>query len=515
MSSKTKFGLGFFIIMLAGIITALLLYASYFLNNSNYFLPGVKISGVDVKGLNVEQAGKIIDEHFESVLNYSLDFCWQDFKETIVLKDICEPFEGNDIAKTVWKQELSRPWYKKIGSLKGSTLVNYPIKLKYREDKIQQIGQEWEKKWNVAPENARLQIDSQKGLQIIPEKRGIKVDVPATFKQLPESFEGKINKNYNIITIATEPDITAEDLKNMGKLASYTTWYNPGMVDRSHNLRQAANKINGYILPSQQVFSFNEVVGKRDLENDYRDAMVIVNGKYQLGMGGGICQVSSTLYNAVLLAGLDIIERHNHALAVAYVPLGRDATVAYGLQDFKFKNNTDNSIYLQSYTKSGELTVNVFGNLTYKQNIKITNIVDKVNNFKIIEEVSHNLQPGAREIQNKGIPGYVVRAFRTFYDNNGNISKQQQLSKDIYRPLDELVYVGPELPKVLPDVEPPSDPAKKDDINPPENNETTEPTDNSSNGKENSKESDKESTNREPNGLDNNGQPADDSANDI
>jgi len=478
MSSKVKFGLGFFIIMIAGITTALLLYASYFLKNSPYFLPGVKISGVNVKGLDVEQAAKVIDEHFGSVLNSSLDFSWQDYKQSILLKDICEPFKGKDIAQTVWQQELNRPWYKKIGSLKGDTLVNYPIKLKYREDKLKQLGEEWEKKWNVEPENARLQIDAQKGLQLIPEKRGFKVDVAATFHQLPETLEELINKkSYNIVTIVAEPDIKAEDLKNMGQLASYTTWYNPGMVDRSHNLQKAASKINGYILPAQKVFSFNEVVGKRDVENDYRDAMVIVNGKYELGIGGGICQVSSTLYNAVLLAGLEIVERHNHALAVAYVPLGRDATVVYGLQDFKFRNNTDSAIYLHSYARNGELTVNVFGNLAYKPNVKITNIVDQVNNFKVIEEVSSRLQPGAKEIQTQGIPGYVVRVFRTFYDNNGNVARKEQLSRDVYQPLHELVYVGPALPKAPPANEY-SDPVKKDE---PENDAAPETEDNSSN----------------------------------
>lgn len=86
------------------------------------------------------------------------------------------------------------------------------------------------------------------------------------------------------------------------------------------------------------------------METGYLDAMVIVGNKFEPGLGGGICQVSSTLYNSVLLAGLEIVERHNHNLAVAYVQVGRDATVAWGLQDFKFRNNTDRPIYIRALT---------------------------------------------------------------------------------------------------------------------------------------------------------------------
>ena len=120
---------------------------------------------------------------------------------------------------------------------------------------------------------------------------------------------------------------------------TYTTWYKVYEVDRTHNLTKAANIINGVMVKPGQVFTFNQTVGPRTGVTGYRDALIIVGDRFEPGTGGGICQVSSTLYNAVLLAGLEIVERYNHGLAVAYIPPGLDATVAYGLQDFRFRNN--------------------------------------------------------------------------------------------------------------------------------------------------------------------------------
>ncbi|MDD3365439.1 MAG: VanW family protein, partial [Syntrophomonas sp.] len=228
------------------------------------------------------------------------------------------------------------------------------------------------------------------------------------------------------------------------------TQFNTGEVNRSHNLYMATTSINKSMIAPQTVFSFNNTVGMRTMENGYLDALVIVGNKFEPGLGGGICQVSSTLYNACLLAGLEIIERSNHGLSVAYVPLGRDATVAYGIQDYKFRNNTDSPIYIRATTGGGTLTVNVYGNLKYKKRIDISNIVDQTLDFITVKELDPKLQPGEQKVDHNGHLGYVVRSFRTFYDNNGKMVKTEQLARDTYKPLNELILEGPPIVPAIP-----------------------------------------------------------------
>ena len=243
--------------------------------------------------------------------------------------------------------------------------------------------------------------------------------------------------------IAIAPTVDSADLQNMGELASFTTWYKIAEIDRTHNLSKAAQSINGSVIPAGGVFSFNGIVGPRTYELGYRDAMVIISGIFEPGLGGGICQVSSTIYNAVLLAGLDIVERHNHSLAVAYIPLGRDATVAYGIQDFKFSNNTNSPIYIRALASGGNLTVTIYGNIDYRQKIEISNVVDLVTPFNEIIKEDNDLSPGTEKVETNGIPGYVVRTFRTFFDQNGNKIKTENLATDRYIPLNKLLLVGP------------------------------------------------------------------------
>ncbi|HCB93274.1 MAG TPA: vanomycin resistance protein VanB [Selenomonas sp.] len=157
------------------------------------------------------------------------------------------------------------------------------------------------------------------------------------------------------------PSVRTEDIVNINSiLASYSTSFYPG--DRGRNIELAAEKLDGVLVRSGSNFSFNDVVGERTASAGYREAGVIIDGRLEDGIGGGVCQVSSTLYNAVLLAGLDSTERTAHFSPSSYCPAGRDATVSYGLLDFQFYNPLPNNVYLVSETSGTELTIYVLGN---------------------------------------------------------------------------------------------------------------------------------------------------------
>lgn len=150
-------------------------------------------------------------------------------------------------------------------------------------------------------------------------------------------------------------------------LATFSTKYAASNVNRTTNLRLAANKINGYVLLPDEVFSYNNVVGERTIAAGYKDAAIYQNGEVVQGLGGGICQISTTLYNATLFANLEMVELHNHQFVPSYVGAGRDATVVYGVKDFKFKNTRKHAIKLTCSVSGGVATFNIWG---YKEDVE-------------------------------------------------------------------------------------------------------------------------------------------------
>lgn len=472
MTNKIKITLLYTLIIIVGILSALLLYFYQNFYRSDYYLPGVHIASLPMQGYSKEEAALLLNDHINDYLSSQVIFFTDEYKYETQLKNLCYNPPVKEIIENIWRQEQERNIYSKVVNLDGSQIIAYPVKIEYNPESIKEMIKEWDA--NLATEyiNARLEIDKQKGLIVIPGSPGTRVDVDLTLKELPQEFnlnQKSTEIRVPIVIQEKHPIINASDLQNMGELASFTTWYNVHEVDRSHNLKKAADSINGTVIAPGDVFSFNNVVGPRTYETGYRDAMIIIGGIFEPGLGGGICQVSSTLYNAALLAGLDIVERHNHALAVAYIPLGRDATVAYGLQDFKFRNNTNYPIYIRANAVSGNLTINIYGDMNYKQKITISSIVDQVIDFIEIRKEDSTLEPGTEKVENEGIPGYIARSFRTFYDEDGNKVKTELLATDRYTPLNKLILTGPKVKEpTIPEPIPTEDLIDDEENNPDE-----------------------------------------------
>lgn len=217
-------------------------------------------------------------------------------------------------------------------------------------------------KLNIPAEDARFTVSSDNSLEIVPEKVGKQVDIDAlisSIKLLPpiqtESIPIPIKESAPAIT-----KTVLENLK-MTEIGSYTTHFDPNQIGRSQNVRLAAKAIDGTLLKPEEIFSFNQVVGPRTSEAGYQMAIIIEGDKFVPGLGGGVCQVSSTLYNAVQQASLSIIERSHHSLAVTYVPQGQDATVAYSSIDFKFRNDSGSYLLIRSNISGNTLTFSLYG----------------------------------------------------------------------------------------------------------------------------------------------------------
>ncbi|HPU49898.1 MAG TPA: VanW family protein [Syntrophomonadaceae bacterium] len=445
MRTKIKRGLVYLLMITAGIAVAQVLYFYQFFYQNDHFLPGVAIASMPVGGQHRNEAISGIEAHFADLYRTPVTFYYQDFNHVTTLGELAEKVDINQAIEEIWERERQRSIRSKLLNLDGSHQIAYAPPIRYKQAVLEMLAEEWNEILGQPPVNPQLEIDRTAGMVIVPGKDGKQVNIEATWERMPKEWAAIDELRIPIVLEKVYPSISEEDLKVMGELASYSTWYNSGEVDRTHNLVKAANAINGRVVKPGETFSFNRTVGARTFETGYRDAMVIVSGRFEPGVGGGICQVSSTLYNAVLLADLEVVERHNHSLAVAYVPVGLDATVAYGIQDFQFKNNTGHPVYIRAVAGGGRLTVTIYGHLSHKKRVEVSSVIDKVIPFEEIRQVDPNLEPGQEKIEVKGNPGYVARSFKRVYDKNGELAQQVQLATDYYKPLNTLIYTGPEL----------------------------------------------------------------------
>lgn len=220
-------------------------------------------------------------------------------------------------------------------------------------------------------QNAYYKVENNEVI-VVPEVFGIDIDENEAAAKASQVTEG--GEPVKVQIIRTEPTVTAESLRASiftGTLSKYSTKYNAKKENRSHNVALAAQKINGVVLAPGDEFSYNDTVGRRTVANGFRNAPVYENGKSVDGIGGGVCQVSTTLYSAVLYADLGVVSRTNHSLPVSYAPLGQDATVADGSIDFKFKNTTDYPVKIAASAVNGTITVELIGTPVGNKSVKL------------------------------------------------------------------------------------------------------------------------------------------------
>jgi vancomycin resistance protein YoaR len=208
------------------------------------------------------------------------------------------------------------------------------------------------------PENATI---NNQGM-IVPEHVGYKLDRQAFTNQFYTYFFGNGASKIEVPTYSVHPKVDSELLSNIRiqQIGRYVTYFNSNNKNRSHNISLAVKSINNSVVFPGEIFSFNKAVGNRTASKGYQRAPVIVKGEFSEGIGGGICQVSSTLYNAADGAGMKIVERFTHSKHVPYVPSGRDATVSWYGPDFQFKNNCNQPTLIRARALEGTVIIELY-----------------------------------------------------------------------------------------------------------------------------------------------------------
>ncbi len=281
--------------------------------------------------------------------------------------------------------------------------------------------------------------------QIYPHKDGIDFDIDEA-KAIIEKEE---KEEYVIKLKITSPKVLTNQIGTEAfpdLLSTFSTKYDSTNISRSTNLSLAASKINGTVVMPGEVFSYNKTVGKRTVEAGYKEAAGFSGGRVVPMLGGGICQVSSTLYDAVLYANLGIVERHNHMFQVAYIDTGKDATVVYGSLDFKFENTRKYPIMLQASARSGLLQIKVYG---VKEEVEYdVEIVTKILNYtpyRVIYETDSSLGAGQERVAQAGIQGCKSITYKILKLNGVEV-EQTVLSSDSYDPQNKIIKRGPTSP---------------------------------------------------------------------
>ena len=298
---------------------------------------------------------------------------------------------------------------------------------------------------------------------VYPHEVGIDfaISIEEAKKLLEEDKE-----SYSIPLKITMPNITTAQIGTEAfpdLLATYSTTYSTRNVNRSTNIRLASSKINGIVVMPGQTFSYNSTVGKRTAAAGFKEAGVYSGGEVTTGIGGGICQVSSTLYNSVLLSNLQIVERYNHGFNPGYVPAGRDATVSWGGPDFKFKNNRNYPIRISCDGSGGTITVKIYGLREENEyEVEIQSYITSYIKYKTINKEDSSLASGQTKVLESGSNGCKSVCYRIL-KQNGQVVSKTLLSQDTYSPHNRIVAVGTK-----------SAPAVQEPTTPTSTNTTTE-----------------------------------------
>ena len=347
-------------------------------DTSGNILSGISVGPIDISGKTYDEAVGLVNDYVKSLGNtlitiYATEDCFTD----IPAKDLGLSWKDDEViydALSLGRDGNIVKKYKERKDLEHEKKV-YELKLECDRDKIKEIVEEQAQIVDIEPVNASIS-KADGDFTVIPGTAGVKVDVSGSVTSIASrlaEFDGK-EADFDLKVKTEEPKATTEDLEMVHDvIGHYTTSFSSSGTDRSGNVRNGTSLVDGTVLYPGEQFSMYKTVSPFTEENGYFMAGSYLNGLVVESLGGGICQVSSTLYNAVIRAELQVDERYNHSMIVSYVDLSSDAAISGTSKDFKFTNNTEYPIYIEGYTTSDKQVVfNIYGVENRPENRKVS-----------------------------------------------------------------------------------------------------------------------------------------------
>lgn len=382
-------------IILMLLIIAAYIYAAYQMVRpaDDIICDGVFIESIDLGGMTREQAEQAVQQYTDSLVGRSLEVNINGKKVSTTLDQLGYQCEENDyIDQAMQVGKASNPFanYAQIRDAETNHVV-YNLEFQAAEKDIRSFVKNKCKKKCTKAKNAGIKMKDGT-LSYTDAKEGSTINVDSTVELIRKAVQEEEQSDViqvNADVKIQEPTVTRDlATRCKDKIGTFRTTYNAGNVSRSRNVANAARLINGNVIYPGETFSVHDAISPLTEENGYYAAPSYSNGEVVDSIGGGVCQVSTTLYNAVLRAELEVVERSPHSMVVSYVEPSMDAAIAGDYKDFKFRNDTEVPLYIEGGTYSGTIYFNVYGEETRSADREVT--------FE--SETTETIQPGADKI---------------------------------------------------------------------------------------------------------------------
>ncbi|MBU5437851.1 VanW family protein [Tissierella sp. MSJ-40] len=405
---------------------------------------GVKIDDYDVSQKTKDEAIRYLKEKKEPAIDEkTMKLTYEDKIYNISLRQIGFSFYYEDAVDKAYNlgregNVLNR--LKDIRKIKNKG-VTIPLESYYDKDKIENIVSNISQEINKESINAEFHFNNG-NIKITEEVIGRRVVTEKLIKSINDNVYTLNDIEIPVDIVA--PKVTKDVLGRInGIIGEFSTSFKGSSADRVANIKLSSEAISNKLLLPGEEASFNGLTGPREKQYGYKEANVIVGGELTPGVGGGVCQSSTTLYNALLLADVKIIQRHPHSIPASYVKFGQDAAVAYGYLDLKFRNDFDFPIYLYSKVVGDRVYMYVYGDRTAKDyTVKIEPEIVEIISSKVEEVVDKNLTPGTKELLQKGRTGYKVKTYKAIV-KNGKVVKRELITSDYYKQKNSIYRIGP------------------------------------------------------------------------
>lgn len=425
-------------------------------SNSNMLSYNANVNGINVGGMELSKANeKLVSAFNEKAENFELNLNYKDKRWTLTNSD----FEINSNIHTILEEaylrgtnssyEIQKENTNKIIKNGGTVNVAFNYVFLGLDEKIDEILSEIE----LEPVNSEVVFNSRSKAKfyITDEKNGYKVNKEKLYDEINRQFLISNKINIDLELEETEPEITKEYNESITNLrSSFSTSVSDSTGARKSNVRVALAKIDGLKVNPGESISFNYLTGPHTLENGYKVATIIYNGRFTDGIGGGICQASTTLYNALIRADIQIDEVNKHTLPVKYVPLALDAMVAEYISDLRFTNNLGTPIFISAYCDSEKAYVDIYGE-KMEEGLEIKTRSETVRTIKhggdnIIVDTNKEytdkvLFKGEYYRLTYPKDGYEVKAYLDYYVN-GELKEEKLIRHETYQPQNGIVIEG-------------------------------------------------------------------------
>ena len=441
------------------VFVAVIIVQFFVLDNSvqNKVGSGTVINGVNLTGMNKAEAVEYLNNYFnDKADNFVLTLTYGDKEYTftnqdfVVNSDIHTIIDAAEIhsreIETKEKQINLINFLQKNGSSVNAAFNYIFIGL---DEKIEEIIKEIE----IEPVNSEILVNNKKDnfFEISDDIDGLRVNKQLLYEQINDLYLKTNLVKLEIPTMSQKAEITKEDnLELTNLISTFSTSVSDSTGGRKSNVRLALEKINGLVVQPNEEISFNKLTGPHTLENGYKVATIIYNSRFVDGVGGGICQASTTLYNALLRAGVEITEVNKHTLPVKYVPLALDAMVSEYISDLKFKNNLEHPIIIHTFCDSESATVEIYSK-------KLQENIEYKTRSETIRTINHSGDIIKPDLKNEYTDKVLFKGeyFRLSYPRNGyeavsylekyidgKLVEEKEIRREIYQPQNGIVIEG-------------------------------------------------------------------------